>query len=51
MESFQCLICAHYKMLGECDAFPNGIPKDIFTGKIDHTKPYAGDHGIQYKER
>jgi len=33
-----------------CDAFPDGIPVEIFSSdfKTDHTKPYPGDHGIQY---
>lgn len=32
-----------------CEAFPDGIPKEIWDGKDDHTKPYKGDHGIQYE--
>ena len=35
-----------------CDAFPDGIPDEIFvTGEIDHTKPQDGDHGIQFEPK
>lgn len=35
-----------------CTAFPQGIPDEIFvTSEIDHTKPYVGDHGIQYQPK
>jgi hypothetical protein len=27
---------------------PNPIPDAIIEAKIEHTKPYPGDHGIQY---
>ena len=32
-----------------CKAFPDGIPREIGFGDNDHTKPYPGDHGIQYQ--
>jgi hypothetical protein len=34
----------------KCKAFPDGIPEDILTGVLDHTKEYPGDHGIQFEE-
>jgi hypothetical protein len=34
-----------------CTAFPKGIPRAIAWGNNDHTKPYPGDHGIQYEKR
>ena len=48
-QSDQCILCAHYQMGGTCDAFPDGIPGEIFDGRVDHAQPYAGDHGIQFK--
>lgn len=32
-----------------CDAFPDGIPDEIWLGKNGHKKPYKGDHGIQFE--
>lgn len=32
-----------------CEAFPSGIPFEITSGENLHTKPYPGDHGIQYE--
>ena len=34
-----------------CDAFPKkpGVPDDLAFGKNPHTKPYPGDHGIQWE--
>jgi hypothetical protein len=44
-----CNRCKHYHLSGgdkhTCDAFPNGIPKKIWTGKTDHKKPYRGIMG------
>ena len=33
-----------------CAAFPQGIPEEIAYGNNPHTKPYPGDHGIQYEK-
>jgi len=38
--SNQCNECKHYQMFQECDAFPNGIPDDIFTGEFDHIEKH-----------
>lgn len=34
-----------------CTAYPRGrgIPEAIRFGSNDHTKPYRGDHGLQYE--
>lgn len=34
-----------------CTAFPDGIPKEILTGKVKHFNEYDGDNGIQFKAR
>lgn len=31
-----------------CDAFPDGIPNAITTTRVDHRKPYPGDHELQF---
>lgn len=54
MIGLQCLICIHMHPTGSatgqsaCDAFPQGIPFQIQSGDIDHTKPYPGDGGVRY---
>ena len=49
----QCADCAYRdnEDLFRCLAFPQGIPADILQNKIDHKKPYKGDHGIQFKAK
>ena len=31
-----------------CDAFPDGIPEAIVTTRVDHRKPFTGDHDLQF---
>ncbi|MDQ1255089.1 MAG: hypothetical protein QG646_4368, partial [Euryarchaeota archaeon] len=33
-----------------CNAFPGGIPDEIWRGGNDHTKPCPGDHGIKFEK-
>lgn len=53
----ECFMCKHAlkrrdksKPFDVCDAFPNGIPREIFSGKVLHHTPYQNDNGIQYEE-
>lgn len=48
-----CTFCAR-KYEGNnrnCEAFPNGIPMEIWVGKDDHRKKYPGDEGIIFKKK
>jgi len=44
-----CLQCVHYRKEHKCNAYPDGIPKEIWVLKVFHTKPYPGDNGIRFK--
>ena len=47
-----CTLCANLidNTKRTCKAFPKGIPREIWLGKNDHTKPYRGDGGILYQK-
>jgi hypothetical protein len=56
MQSIQCPSCQWLTPTSKgnqglkCLAFPEGIPKEIQSGEIDHSKPVEGDGGIVYHE-
>ena len=48
-----CMFCTHLgSVMGRtCEAFPGGIPDEIWEGRNKHRKPYPGDNGIQFEQR
>lgn len=47
-----CFQCAHWHEPEDtCDAFPDGIPFEIFFGGNKHTKPFKGDRGIRFEAK
>jgi len=46
-----CMTCSHFFTQGKCEAFPDGIPAEIYSGHHKHRGPYAGDRGIQYERK
>lgn len=53
----QCVSCKHYsgQVAGTerqgCEAFPQGIPKDVWENKIMHNDQINGDGGIVFERR
>lgn len=56
----QCSTCRHYRSPFSredgnwdggpfCDAFPDSIPDEILTNRLDHRQPLPGDHGVQWE--
>ncbi|ADL53222.1 hypothetical protein [Clostridium cellulovorans] len=46
-----CNNCLHrIKFTANCKAYPNGIPKEILEGKVDHNIPYENDNGITFEK-
>lgn len=47
-----CVGCVHkHSGKNACDAFLNGIPLEIARGDNDHSQPFVGDGGIQFKAK
>ena len=48
-----CYDCAYFDIVNPriCDAFPEGIPMEIWNGVFKHHKAYPGDGGLQFKPK
>jgi hypothetical protein len=46
-----CLNCTHLNRvtMGNCTAYPAGLPYDIVSGETRHDRPIPGDRGIQWE--
>ena len=53
-----CGVCAHLHRKSNsrgglvpwrCDAFPDRIPADILSNKVDHRRPVRGDRGVRWQ--
>jgi len=55
----QCDACALYRSPFDrsdgdysggpfCEAFPSGIPNEVYTNMLDHRQPIDGDHGVRW---
>ena len=45
-----CTFCRHNNKQDwrKCQAFPDGVPAEIWNGDNDHRQAYPGDNGIQF---
>jgi len=44
----KCFECKYLHGDRTCEAFPDGIPDDIWWGENEHTKPYPEDNGFRF---
>lgn len=56
----QCSVCKRFRSpfsrpAGEmgggptCEAFPAGIPDEVYGNELDHRRPIDGDHGVRWE--
>jgi hypothetical protein len=52
-----CVSCRHLRPASgpigtpeTCDAFPDGIPTQIWNEGFDHRKPFPGDGGVHFEQ-
>ena len=50
MAAPQCTKCALFTTDHTCEAFPCGVPDEIFLGAFDHRRAYPGDDGIRFEK-
>jgi len=46
-----CHLCARRTSVWACAAFPDGIPRDVLIGKINHRLPTPGDRGLRFEPK
>lgn len=46
-----CQKCKHYRGDMKCEAFPEGISIEIFTGEFDHHNIHRNDRGIRFEPK
>ena len=48
-----CVRCRHFRSVVNytCDAFPQGIPMEIWSGRNQHNEPFPGDNNIRFELR
>ncbi len=46
-----CLRCIRLLDEDTCQAFPEGIPDEIWLSGHDHREPFKGDGGLQFEPR
>ncbi len=50
MAAPQCTKCSRLEWDHACQAFPCGVPDEIFLGTFDHRRPYPGDGGFMFEK-
>jgi hypothetical protein len=46
-----CWACSrfHGRASRTCDAFPDGIPEQVYFEAFDHRKSFSGDNGMRFE--
>lgn len=49
----QCYDCEYFReaRFGMCEAFPDKIPEQLWSGKFQHDEPFPGDRGIRFRSK
>ncbi len=51
----QCIMCKHYGWVktaegdNACEAFPDGIPPEVKSARVDHRRSLPGDSGVVFE--